>query len=82
MAGGEHEAIAIKPVRILRIILHDFIIEYVTHRSTTHGQTRVTGVSFLDSIDSQESDRVDGLVNQFSVSFLKRLDGSRSNDLV
>lgn len=37
MAGGEHKAIAIEPLGILGVIPHDLIIQYVAHRSASHG---------------------------------------------
>lgn len=39
----------------------------MTHRSATHGQTRVTRIGLLDGIDGEESDRVDGLIDQGSL---------------
>lgn len=73
MSGGENKAIPVEPIRVLRVIPHDLIVQYMTHRSTTHGQTRVTRIRLLHGIDRQESDGVDGLLHQRGIRLLKRL---------
>ena len=82
MSGRQNEAIPIEPVRILGVVFHDLIVENMTHRRTAHGQTRVTGISFLNRINGQESDRVDGLLNEGSFSGgAQCLSDGSSNDL-
>lgn len=64
MASRQNEAISVEPVRILRVILHDFVVQDVTHGSTSHRQARVTRVRLLDGIDREEPDRVDRLLDR------------------
>ena len=82
MSSGQNETVPIEPVRVLGVILHDLIVKNMTHRRTAHGQTRVAGISFLNRINGQESDSVDGLLNEGSFGGGAQClgDGS-SNDL-
>lgn len=81
MASGQNEAITVEPFGVLGVVSHDLIVENMTHRSTTHGQTRVTRVRFLDGIDSQESDRVDRFLNQRGIGgFVQGLNRRSPND--
>lgn len=80
MSSGQNEPIPIEPVRILGVVLHDLIVKNMTHRRTAHGQTRVSGVSFLNRINGQESDRVDGLLNEGSFGGGAQCLGDGSSD--
>lgn len=66
MSSGQNETVPIEPVRVFGVILHDLIVKNMTHWRTAHRQTRVPGISFLNRINGQESDRVDGLLNEGS----------------
>lgn len=69
MSCGEHKPITIEPVRILGVVPHDLIVQYVGHGSAAHGQTRVTRIRLLHGINCQETDCVDGLLDEFDISF-------------
>ena len=64
MTRGENKAITVEPFRVLRVVPHDLVVEHVTHRGATHGQTRVTRIRLLDGIDRKEPDRVHRFFNQ------------------
>lgn len=80
VASGENEAVTVEIVGVLGVVPHDLIVQDVTHGSTSHGEPRVTRISLLDGVNRQESDRVDRLLNEGSVSLLQSLDSSRSPD--
>lgn len=79
VASRQNEAIPVEPVRILGVILHHLVIQNVSHGSTPHGQTRMPGIRLLHSIDSQEPDRVDRLLQHRDVRLLQRLHRRRSS---
>lgn len=79
VTSRQDEPVPIEPIRVLRIIPHDLIIQYVTHRSTAHGQARVTRISLLDRIDRQKSDRIDGFIHQRCFRLLQGFNGGGSN---
>lgn len=79
MSGGENKAIPVEPIRVLGVIPHDLIVQYMTHRSTAHGKTRVTRIRLLHSINRQEPDGVDGLIHQRGIRLLKGLHGCVGN---
>lgn len=74
---GEDEAVTVEPVRVLRVVPHDLVVQHVTHRGAAHGQTRVTRIRLLDGVDREEPDRVDRLLDQRGVGGLahRGLDG-------
>lgn len=81
MSGGEHEAIAIKPIGVLRVVPHHLIVQNVSHRSAAHGQTRVAGVRLLHGVNCQEPDCVDGLIHELGIgSLLEGLHGGGGAD--
>lgn len=67
MPSGEYKAIAIKPVGILRVVPHHLVVQHVTHRSASHRQTGMAGIRLLDGVDCQETDRVDGFIDEIGV---------------
>ena len=54
---GKNEAVSVDPLRILRVKVHFFAPERVSHRSGTKRETRVTGVCLLNHIRGKNSDR-------------------------
>lgn len=64
---GQNKAIPVEPLRIFRVVLHDLVVEHVTHWGASHGETRVAGIRLLDGVDGEEADRVDGLFYQRDV---------------
>jgi hypothetical protein len=62
MAPGEHETVAIRPVRVLRIVLHHPRPQDIAGRGQAHGGARVAGVGFLHRIHGQGADGVDAKI--------------------
>ena len=60
VAVREHEAIAVRPDRILRVEAHHAIPERVDQRRERHRRARVPGVGRLDRIHRQRANGVDG----------------------
>ena len=59
VAGREHEAVAVGPVRILRVVLHHARVEHVRGGGERQRRARVAGLRGLDRIDRQRADGVD-----------------------
>ena len=59
VAGAEHEAVAVGPRRILRVVAHDAAEQDVGGRRHGHRQAGVPGVRLLDRVHRQRADRVD-----------------------
>ena len=78
VTGGQHESIAVKPLRILRVVRHRFAENHVAHRRAPHGQTRVTRVGLVDGIDGQETNGVDAIVDRFRLGARRGGDRARS----
>ena len=78
VTGGQHESIAVEPLRILRVVRHRFAENHVAHRRAAHGQTRVTRVGLVDGIDGQETNGVDAIVNRFRLGARRGGDRARS----
>ncbi len=57
--GRQHEAIAVRPQRVGRVVLHPLGVEQIGHRRERQRQTRVSRVRLLDRVDRQRPDRVD-----------------------
>ena len=80
MTRGEHEAVAVEPLAVLRVVRHRFAVNHVAHRGAAHRETRVTGVALVDGIDRQETDRVDAVVHRLGGHTLRGGDrGLRDN---
>ncbi len=62
VAGGEHEAVAIGPVRVRGIELHVLHPERVSHGRSAHGHTGVARIRLLDGICREDPDGVDAQV--------------------
>ncbi len=60
VAGAQHEAVAVDPLRIGRIVVHDFRPQGVCHRCGPHWFTGMARLGFLDTFRRQDADRVDG----------------------
>ncbi len=60
MAGGEHEAVAVRPIRLGRGVAEEAGPERERHRRGAHRRTRMPGVRLLDAVDRERPDRVDG----------------------
>lgn len=64
VSGGEYESVTVEPVRVLRVVPHDLVVQHVSHRSASHRQTRMAGVRLLHGVDGQKPDRVHRLLHQ------------------
>ncbi len=62
VAGGQHEAVAVRPVRIRRVMLQLFRPQRVCHRRGAERQTGVAAVGLLHHVHRQEAKRVDALL--------------------
>ena len=60
MPGGQHESIAVRPVRVRRVVSHDAREQHVCERSERHRRTGMAGFRFLDGVHRKRSDRIDG----------------------
>src|SRR5215470_2197718 len=61
MPRGQHEAVAIGPVRIVRVVLEPARPQHVGHRCGAERHARVPAVRLLHHVDGKEADRVDAL---------------------
>ena len=59
VTSGKDKAVAVGPVRLLRMILQKARPQEVCHGSRSHGQTRMPRVRLLHSIHGQAADRID-----------------------
>ena len=59
MATRKDEAVAVRPLRILRIVVHVVRPEFIRHRRRAERQARMARVRLLDGIRRQHADRVD-----------------------
>ena len=59
VAGGEHEAIAILPVRRFRIVAHELGPEDEGHVGHAHRRAGMSRLRLLDAVDGEEADGVD-----------------------
>ena len=57
--GREDEAVAVRPLRIRRVVLQHLPVEQVRERCERHRGARVAGVRLLDRIHGERPDRVD-----------------------
>ena len=62
VAGGEDEAVAIEPVRILRIVLQELRPERESHGGRAHRHAGVAGVGVLHRVRRKNADGVDAQV--------------------
>ena len=59
MAAREHEAVAIRPVRVGRIVPHVPREQHVGERRERHRRAGVSGLRFLHRVHGQRADGVD-----------------------
>ena len=59
VAGGEDEPVAVRPVRVRRVVAHHVSVEHVRERRECHRRARVTRVRLLDRVHRERPDRVD-----------------------
>ena len=62
---GQHETIAVRPDRIVRIKPQEMLPQRINHRRQGHRRTGVAGIGLLHGIHRQSTDRVDAeLINR------------------
>ena len=59
VAGRQHEAVAVEPVGVGRVVLHHPRVEQVGQRSERHRGARMTRVGLLHRVHRERADRVD-----------------------
>ena len=57
---GEHEPIAVRPDRVLRIEAHDAVPDRINQRRERHRRAGVSGLRLLDRIYRESTNSVDG----------------------
>mmetsp|Transcript_76810 Transcript_76810/g.215909 ORF Transcript_76810/g.215909 Transcript_76810/m.215909 type:complete len:575 (+) Transcript_76810:715-2439(+) len=61
VARGQHEAVAIDPLRVRRVEVHLFGEEHIADGGLSHGGTRVSAVRLVHGVHRQEADGVHAL---------------------
>ena len=79
VAGREHEAVAVGPRRVGRVVLHHARVEHVGGRRERERRARVAGLRGLHRVDGQRADRVDAELGDV---LLRHRRGSRRNALL
>ncbi len=59
VSGGKDEPVPIRPTWFEGIVLHEPCPEHVGHGRSAHGQSGMTGVRFLNSIDGKKPNGID-----------------------
>ena len=57
--GREHEAVAVEPVRVGRVVLHHPRVQQVRQRGEGHRRAGMAGLGLLDGVHRERADRVD-----------------------
>ena len=70
MSGREDEAVAVDPIWVLRVELHEFVKENEGHGSTSHGEAGMARVRLLNSVDGEETNGVDALTRGNGQAYL------------
>jgi len=79
VTGGEHEAVAVEPLGVLRVVRHRLAENDIAHRGAAHRETRVTGVALVDGVDGEETNGVDAIIDRFSLGAGRGGDGAGSS---
>ena len=78
VTGGEHEAVAVEPLGVLRVVRHRLAENDIAHRGAAHRETRVTGVALVDGVDGEETNGVDAIIDRFGLGAGRGGDGAGS----
>ena len=68
----QDEAVAVQPMRSLRVVAEELLPQGVARRRRIHGRAGMTRIGLLNGIDAQRPDRVDRQRVQFFVSLRHR----------
>ena len=60
VAGGKHEAVAVRPLGVARIVPQMLLPKHIGHGRGPHGQARVARVGLLHGIDRKDTNGIDG----------------------
>jgi len=60
VAVGEDEAVAINPLRIRGIMLHDLVVEQIGDGCAAKRGAGVAGFCFFNGVDGEEAEGIDG----------------------
>ena len=60
VAGGKHEAVAVGPLRVGRVVLQEAIPQRIGHRRRPHRRAGMPGAGLLHRVNRQKPDGVDG----------------------
>ena len=72
VARAEHEAIALRPQRVLRVHAQEALEQRVAQRRQRHRRARMPRVGALDGIHREGANRVDGELAQLSLLHCSR----------
>jgi hypothetical protein len=67
VAGGQHEAVAVGPGGVARVVAHDPRVERVGDRRERHRRAGMARVRLLDCVHRERPDRVDAELLEVSV---------------
>src|SRR5260370_18735700 len=71
VAVRQHEAVAVDPLRIRWIVLHDLVIQQVSDRRATKRGAGMARLSLFNGVNSKKAECVDGkLIYLFLLQFL------------
>mmetsp|Transcript_21711 Transcript_21711/g.51621 ORF Transcript_21711/g.51621 Transcript_21711/m.51621 type:complete len:526 (+) Transcript_21711:683-2260(+) len=59
--GGQHEAVPVRPLGVLRVVLHLLCEEQISDGRLAHGGSRVAAVGLVHRVHRQEANGVDAL---------------------
>ena len=65
VAVGQHEAVAIRPVRVDRVVLEVAVPQHLGDVGHAHGGTRVAGLGLFDGVHRQHTDGIGHLAGEF-----------------
>ncbi len=65
MPVGEHEAVAIGPVRVGRVVLHDPAVQHVGERSERHRRALMAAVGRQRGVHREPAHQIDDLTILF-----------------
>ena len=81
VAGRQHEAVAVRPFRVLRIVFQVFREQHGRDVGAAHRQAGMAGIRLLDGIHREKTDRIGHPVMLFTVchgGFARQLGGDRA----
>ena len=68
VAGGEDEAVAIRPIRVGRVMAHYPGPQHMGQGGERHGRTRMARIGLLGGVHGQAADHVDAELLEISIT--------------